>query len=606
MSRPFRYLLASAVLMGLFFPSCCRTDMPSGRFPALGGVLDLRQWDPSVKTGLAGEWEYFPFSLIDPASSPGADPAASAVLPCTWEDFRMGYASYRLKVLLPENRSSLAVRTHTLSSAFALYADGVPVVSAGTVGTAAGLSIPSYSPQVARITPHGAEMELVLHVSNFHYREGGPWRTIWIGDERLLRTEKTEADLSAALLAGGILVIGLYHLVLYLFRRKEKQYFFFSLFCLFIAVRTCATGEYLLSLFPQAGFSFLIRAEYISFCLALGSIIMFVQSLFPGEGSVRVSRVSGAVTVLSAVIVAVLPVEIFTWSIYFDYFLLSAVILWLLCVVLRAVKHGRQGSVVFMTGGIVLALSAVNDMLYGAFVVRTGNFVDAGLLFFIFMQAIVLSRQFTAAFTSAENIAVELERKVEERTAELSSALDVIRDLSVRDSLTGAYNRRYIDEHLPREINRALRYRHSFSVILGDIDYFKLVNDTFGHLAGDAVLKAYAGIIGSEIREKIDWCGRYGGEEFLIILPETPLSGAAVIAERIRVRCMESNVFFDGRKIRFTSSFGVTGFDGASRTSPATDAELFQCADDGLYRAKREGRNRAVMIPFVFGDESIV
>jgi diguanylate cyclase (GGDEF)-like protein len=240
-------------------------------------------------------------------------------------------------------------------------------------------------------------------------------------------------------------------------------------------------------------------------------------------------------------------------------------------------------------------------MLYSSFTVRTGNFVDAGLLFFIFMQGIVLSHKFTHAFSSVERISSqlsllnsELERKVDERTGELKKAYETIRDISVRDPLTKCYNRRFIDEQLPKEIERAVRYAHPLSVVICDIDFFKAVNDTYGHLAGDKVLIHFSALIESSLRKNIDWCGRYGGEEFLIILPETVTDGAAIIADRIREGCLSLEIPFENNRIRFSASFGVAGLSNKNPADSSVHDSLFHAADLALYRAKREGRNRVV------------
>ena len=181
----------------------------------------------------------------------------------------------------------------------------------------------------------------------------------------------------------------------------------------------------------------------------------------------------------------------------------------------------------------------------------------------------------------------------------LKDAADEIHLMSITDPLTSIYNRGYINERLPQEIRRAIRYGRNLSIILCDIDHFKKVNDTYGHLAGDKVLKVFAECLTGSFRQKVDWVGRYGGEEFLVVLPETNLDGALVLAERLRetVEGCESQV--DDCTISITASFGVTGCS-AHQLTPAVKAEtLLQQADTLLYEAKAAGRNRVNARAFI-------
>ncbi len=177
-----------------------------------------------------------------------------------------------------------------------------------------------------------------------------------------------------------------------------------------------------------------------------------------------------------------------------------------------------------------------------------------------------------------------LDKQVAARTAELQAALEEIRALTVVDSLTGCYNRRYLDEKLAEEVLRARRSGQPLAVILADLDHFKRINDSFGHAAGDQVLRAVSSVFQGEMRECIDWVARYGGEEFVMVLPDTSCPGAALVAERLR-HALES-------QMRVTASFGVAAWD------PGDDsAALLARADALLYKAKVAGRNRVESAP---------
>ncbi|GJQ58688.1 MAG: diguanylate cyclase [Candidatus Scalindua sp. AMX11] len=166
--------------------------------------------------------------------------------------------------------------------------------------------------------------------------------------------------------------------------------------------------------------------------------------------------------------------------------------------------------------------------------------------------------------------------------------------LSLTDSLTGGYNRTYLTEHLPNEIKRAKRCGHSLSIVLCDIDNFKRVNDTYGHGAGDQVLQAFAQCISESIRRDVDWFVRYGGEEFLIVFPETDIKTAHFLAERLRAKISQASIDINQKKITITASFGLTGFENETPDEKISPDYLIAIADKFLYKAKEQGRNRVV------------
>ncbi|RZB36411.1 MAG: hypothetical protein SRB2_02236 [Desulfobacteraceae bacterium Eth-SRB2] len=180
---------------------------------------------------------------------------------------------------------------------------------------------------------------------------------------------------------------------------------------------------------------------------------------------------------------------------------------------------------------------------------------------------------------------LELERSLKE-------ANENIRILSITDPLTKSYNRGYITECLPKEINRAIRYERALSLMLCDIDHFKKVNDTYGHQAGDQVLIEVVHSIKDSIRQDLDWTARYGGEEFLIVLPETGPQGACILAERLRNSISKYKFIFQEKAIHITCSFGISGFDSVTSDENISSESLINTADKYLYQCKLEGRNR--------------
>lgn len=165
---------------------------------------------------------------------------------------------------------------------------------------------------------------------------------------------------------------------------------------------------------------------------------------------------------------------------------------------------------------------------------------------------------------------------------------ELIYKLMTTDGLTQVHNKRFFDEALEREVSRASRYKRPFSLILFDIDHFKQVNDTHGHLAGDAVLRQVGSLVRARVRRD-DIVARTGGEEFAIITPEIGHDGAVELAVKLNGLIAVSPFDFDGTVIPVTVSLGVVGWDPAIHKSPE---DLVKAADEKLYAAKRGGRNR--------------
>ena len=195
----------------------------------------------------------------------------------------------------------------------------------------------------------------------------------------------------------------------------------------------------------------------------------------------------------------------------------------------------------------------------------------------------------TKPFDEGELVArAKVHLKIKHLQDELKKKNAMLRELSGTDELTKLFNRRRFMENFRSEFTRAARYKHALSFVIFDIDYFKLINDHYGHMAGDNVLVQVASVMAGTMR-KCDVMGRYGGEEFTLLLPETGLKGALPYAERIRKQ-IESGKFQEGNKLlKITLSGGIACYPDHD---VQTVDELLRKADEALYRAKANGRNR--------------
>jgi diguanylate cyclase (GGDEF)-like protein len=192
---------------------------------------------------------------------------------------------------------------------------------------------------------------------------------------------------------------------------------------------------------------------------------------------------------------------------------------------------------------------------------------------------------------------VEVGRRITRLEHSLRQCGEENHRLSLTDALTNARNRRFLMKYLPREMERSRRYSRPLAILSCDIDGFKRVNDRYGHEAGDQVLQAFVSRAGACLRESIDWIARAGGEEFVIVLPETPLSGASRVAEKLRLAMAKEPVPTGAGPLHATVSIGVTALETPQERASISVAELLRAADQCLYMSKNLGRDRTTSVP---------
>lgn len=256
-----------------------------------------------------------------------------------------------------------------------------------------------------------------------------------------------------------------------------------------------------------------------------------------------------------------------------------------------------------MLGGMILALNKlglIERTVFTEHATQIGSGIEVILLSFGLADRIISERRLREA---AQHEALQmqlhansvLEHRVAERTQALKEANRRLQAISMTDPLTRLRNRRYFDDKLNREAQRGKRQRTPLSLLVVDIDHFKRVNDLHGHPAGDAVLKQVASTLKDSLKRETDVVARIGGEEFCMLLPNTPPEGAQHVAELVRLAVEEDPVALpDGSRLNLTVSIGVSTLQPDQDVLPD---RLIEVADTALYQAKSAGRNRVVFLP---------
>ena len=253
----------------------------------------------------------------------------------------------------------------------------------------------------------------------------------------------------------------------------------------------------------------------------------------------------------------------------------------------------------FLSGGVLLALNKLGILpqnFITEYSVQIGSVLEAVLLSFAMAERINVERRlrFAAqdeALKVTRRLNEQLEERVRERTAELERLNSKLEEMSNTDQLTQLKNRRYLENVMHKEWARCKRYERDFAIMMLDVDFFKQVNDEYGHPAGDACLQRVAELVNQCIRWPSDQLARYGGEEFCLILPETGDEGARVVSERIRTAIEGEVIVTENASFRVTISIGVC----VGRPGAGSVEEMLKSADLALYQSKETGRNKVTV-----------
>lgn len=403
------------------------------------GVADLRSWDfdRDGPCSLSGEWEFFWKRLVPPARGGSLCPADGYVqVPGIWNGLTVrgnrcggdGFATYRLRLMLPdkERRSprTLAVMLGEMGTACSLFIDGKPVLRQGSVGESPSESLPGYRPGVAEFSPLSDQIEIILHVSNFHHRKGGAWERVLIGTAHQMKRIRDQRAWIDYFLLGAFVMLGGYNLVLAGRKRGGAPLYAFGIFCLIIAVRVFVTGQYpLVELVTSIPWELVIGLEYLSLYAAVPAFIAFLAAQFPDEFSKRIARLSRMLGLAFGLTVCILPPRWYTWCMQPYQILATLFGIYCCYAISRAAAAKREGALPILAGFAALFLTVVNDFLYSNMVISSGYMVPIGLVVFIFPQAALLSVRYSRSVKMVDDLSEDLAAK-NRRLAEVDAMKD--------------------------------------------------------------------------------------------------------------------------------------------------------------------------------------
>ena len=411
------------------------------------GVIDLRSYsfEQSGPVALQGDWLFFRGELIPPSGAFEPDRAVSAQVPSTWRRILVngeplssyGYGSYYLILLLPDSPPKrLALNVPVAGTAYQLFINDRLVAENGVVAKEKTQGHPGRKPLIVPVDDLGTTWEMVIHISNHHYAWGGLWNVIRLGDAADLYQDREDGLLIGFLITGIYLMIAVFHLMLFLilyFLVREKDYLSLVFTGVVLAMLTrhlTAEGSPILifNLIPDIGFFTPIKAFFAALYLMLPLVAVFFRLAFPDEFNRTVFRILAVPGFASGLFVLITPSDIYSESLDYFHFYAVVAMVYGTYVIVRAVINKREGAVPLFIGVLVLFGSSLNDILHSQQFIDTGYISQYGFLVMIICQSILVISRSAMAFRSNIELRQNLEKKVEERTAELNDMIVQLRE----------------------------------------------------------------------------------------------------------------------------------------------------------------------------------
>ncbi|WP_336776163.1 ATP-binding protein [Paenibacillus sp. MMO-58] len=457
-SRTILLYIAAAVVVGLIASYAVISVPDSPKFQSKEGILDLTQVHVSKNPQkLEGEWAFYWQELLSPEnlqirSARDGNNDRWISVPGSWLGYRLdgqqlngtGFATFRLVIELSEQDKNerLALRLPTIFHAYKLWVNGELLTEVGVVGKDKSSVTPQLATKLVFFQPENDRVELVMQVANFHHKRGGITKYIELGGSDML-TVRTNLKIAAEMfITASLLVIGVYHLLLYILRRKDRATLYFGLFTMLFGIRSLLVGEHLITQWwPAVPWELQFKIEYLILCSGGYIITMYSECIFPNYVSRWFLLGSRIVTGAFCILVVVTPAIIYTKLLLIIGVMVVLHMVYLMVGLVYAAVRRREGALIFLLVSVVALATVINDFLYYNEWSKIGNTSPLGLLVFTIAQMILLSSRFTRAASNEERIARELqdannkltemnmnlERTVQERTQALSAAHDDLR-----------------------------------------------------------------------------------------------------------------------------------------------------------------------------------
>lgn len=565
-------IILIVLLVGIYptFNDCNRhNDMK-----AVKGVLNLSNYnfEQNGNVNIEGEWEIYVNKLLKPEQLKYEKEHTYLNIPDKLtnqlDGKNIGYMTMHLKIFLPRG-VVYGIRVESILSASKIWVNGILQGQVGKVGKSGEEEKSIYLPSYIYFTSENGVADIVIQTSN--YRDLYPvLKPMELGLKDKIMNKFIVNAIGDLIIIGGLFIVQLLFLCLYKFFKNRKSFLYFSILCLFIQLRCLFLNErIIIHLFPNMPFEVLSKTAALTYYLYIPVYILFLKELF-SDLPQKLINASLCFSIPFTIICIVTNNTFYDRLCFLGQAILFIIMFSTLMFLIKKAREGKGEEIISLIAFIVLIITSINDILVSNGMIYGRYGFQVGMFIFAFLEVYIIIVKYSHEIVNAEK--VKLENKI-------------IYEKSIRDDLTNLYKRNYIDKLLNEVMKNYIDQGNPFSIIMFDIDYFKAINDTYGHLCGDKVLSAISNIIRQSIRDS-DYAGRYGGEEFIVILPNTKEQNAKEIAERIRINI---------NNFPWENDMKITVSGGLYENKVYTDKECIKNADDLLYKAKKNGRNIIVV-----------
>ena len=430
------FLLLSVLVFACCAGGCIKNE--KGMPVAKDVVLDISSWNPSPygPVTLDGQWEFYWDQLLTPDdfANGGSVPAKSGYMtfPGFWKKYELngqplpgtGQATFRLRILPPPDVRQLTVRFRSIRAACRIWANGKPIATCGVVGRSDAAETPDRSLVLTSIVNDGKPIDLVLQISNHFFPSGGVQDPIVFAEPGVLEKAHSNTRSWGLLFVGCMLIMAVYHFILYTLRRKDISTLYFGLYCVVLTLLVASNdaSDWLIrAYFPDLPFTMVSKLIILSYVTSSSILCRFYRSLFPREFGRIILGIIDIRNVVVIFIVLSQPGVVVQTTV--QLFALSAILMSSCFVVLLSlcVRRGYSGSLILLCGIVALAATSMHDIYFLIFSTHVKSLVPLGLFALVLSQAVALAQRFTNSFTAVEKLSEKLEIKnvnLEEEIAE--------------------------------------------------------------------------------------------------------------------------------------------------------------------------------------------
>jgi len=477
------------------------------------GELNLENSPESDLIALEGEWEFYWREWVSPTGEQQSVPLYTDI-PQSWHQIQRegdtlpvyGYGTYRLRIAGLKPGEIYGLYQPEMLTNYRLIIDGREVLSDGVPGINREESIPSYKPQITAFSSDDGYSEILLQTSNFHYRKSGVWRPLYLGSLEEIHQYRQNRVIIEALLIGSLLIIGLYHIGIYLFRNQELSALYFGLFSLLSVIRVSTTGEHLFTgWFPFISWDLARRLEFALPVFGAWLFLKFSNALFPKDKIKKLTDYYSIQTAIISLPSLLLPVYLSNnlVDIMLSHMMIGILVSSL--TVIRATSRRRSGSPYVAIGSLILIYSAINDILYSKGIFGSLYLVPTGFFIFLFFQTIMLSRKFTNSFNEVESLSIRL--------SDFNKALRRFVPFEFLDILN---KKSIIDVTLGDQVQK------NMTILFADIRRFTEISEKMTPQENFNFLNSYLKRIGPIIRRHQGFIDKYIGDAVMALFPNSP------------------------------------------------------------------------------------